>query len=118
MQLQQQELFVQAPAWTEQRLVSYLREGWAGSLELTLTRNRVSMASVHFLHPEHIVLRLHERFLEAPESVVRALRTFAAEHHDSPVGQRARRLDPLVTRVTRILRKMDTAELEKRVRDD
>lgn len=53
-------------------------------VELVLTRNRVSMASVRFLREGYVRLRLHEAFREAPDTVQRALvaylRTRRREH--------------------------------------
>jgi len=49
---------------------------------------------------------------------IRDLRAFAEQHRDSPVGERARRLDPLLKRIVRILRKIPAKEFEERVRDD
>jgi len=42
-------------------------------VELTLTRNRVSMAAVRFVGERHAQVRLHEAFVEAPEAVLLAL---------------------------------------------
>ena len=42
-------------------------------VELVLTRNRVAMASVHFVAERHARLRLHETFASAPDDVLAAL---------------------------------------------
>ena len=42
-------------------------------VELALTRNRVSMASVQFLAERHARIRLHEHFAAAPDDVMVAL---------------------------------------------
>ena len=49
---------------------------------------------------------------------IRDLRAFARERGDAPVAERARRLDPLLKRIVRILRKIPAQEFEARVRDD
>ncbi len=59
------------------RTVEQLRRGLAERsgqrLELTLTQNRVTMASVRFVGERHARVRLHEAFLEAPAAVQDAL---------------------------------------------
>lgn len=45
-------------------------------VNLTITDNRISMASVDFSKPQFIKVRLHEEFLKAPEDVVNALKRF------------------------------------------
>ena len=42
-------------------------------VELVLTRNRVTMASVHFITERHVKVRLHEVFASAPDQVFTAL---------------------------------------------
>jgi len=42
-------------------------------VDLTLTRNRVSMASIRFMSERHARLRLHESFVRAPDVVQSAL---------------------------------------------
>jgi hypothetical protein len=42
-------------------------------VELVITKNRVSMVSVHFQSERHVKLRLHEAFLLAPDAVVSAM---------------------------------------------
>lgn len=42
-------------------------------VDMTLTRNRVSMASIRFVSERHARLRLHESFLRAPDTVQDAL---------------------------------------------
>jgi hypothetical protein len=49
---------------------------------------------------------------------IRDLRAFSSEREDSPVAARARRLDPLLARVVRILRKISAKDFEARVSDD
>ncbi len=50
-----------------------LSEGSGMRVDLTLTRNRVSMASIRFVHEGHARLRLHESFVHAPDDVQGAL---------------------------------------------
>jgi len=50
-------------------------------VRLTLTQNRVSMASVQFL-PHEIRVRLHEAFLNAPATVLNALGAYLRSRRD------------------------------------
>jgi hypothetical protein len=45
-------------------------------VDLTLTRNRVSLASIRFAGERHARLRLHESFLQAPEDIRAALAAY------------------------------------------
>lgn len=57
----------------EERLRRQLAEAGRCRVELTLTRNRVSMLSVAFVREGHVRVRLHEQFLNAPPDVFDAL---------------------------------------------
>jgi len=56
-----------------EHLRRYLAEGGGCRVELTATRNRVSMISVVFRREGHARIRLHEQFLAAPLPVREAL---------------------------------------------
>lgn len=58
-----------------QQLRNLLRRH-VGEVNLTVTRNRVSMVSVKFEHPGCVELRLNHSFLSAPDHVVDALGTY------------------------------------------
>ncbi len=45
-------------------------------LRLRITRNRVTMASATFLRENRVVLSLHEGYLDAPDEVIGALRSY------------------------------------------
>lgn len=61
----------------------------------------------------------HEREMQDLDlDFMRALRAFAQEHAESPVGKRAKRMDPLAKRVVRILRGIKASEIDERIRDD
>ena len=49
-------------------------------VELTLTRNRVRMISVHFDKPGSAKIRMHQAFLMAPDEVLVALRSYIRTH--------------------------------------
>ena len=60
-------------ARSDSELADALKDGVLGTLQLHLTRNRVSMASVRFYSRGRVVLRLHEAFRAAPDEVIGAL---------------------------------------------
>ncbi len=55
-------------------------------VHLTITDNRVSMASIDFSKPKAIRVRLHEEFLKAPEDVVEALKNYLQTRRKSDWG--------------------------------
>ncbi|MDA0577948.1 MAG: hypothetical protein O3B24_07610 [Verrucomicrobia bacterium] len=61
---------------TEAELSCLLGEGLDGGLQLVMTQNRVSLASVRFVSRGRAVLRLQEMFLSAPDDVIQALRRY------------------------------------------
>jgi hypothetical protein len=69
---------------TETDLVSYLNEGAEFPVSVKLTRNRVSMLSVVFGADDAVRVRMHEEFLKAPESVLRALRAYLRTRRRKP----------------------------------
>ncbi len=56
-------------------------------VELVLTRNRVSMASVHFVTEGHARVRLHEAFVSAPDDVLSALVAYLRTRRRKPWSQ-------------------------------
>lgn len=77
----QQDLFdavISRTAEDVKRLLSAGRRGM--DIELTLTRNRVRMISVHFDKPGSARIRMHEAFLTAPDEVLMALRRYIRTH--------------------------------------
>lgn len=72
---QQLSLFV-TTARSPSELLRVLQNGGAPSVDLTLTRNRVSMATVSFPPGAPVRLRLHEAYASAPEAVLAALAVY------------------------------------------
>lgn len=64
-----------------ERLRRTLAERAGLRVELVLTRNRVTMASVRFVSEGHVQARLHESFARAPEDVVSALVGYFRSRH-------------------------------------
>ena len=75
----QGDLFASSAGASAEALRRFLSEHGNCRVDLTLTRNRVSMASPEFVREGHARVRLHEQFLRAPmevwESLARYLRT-------------------------------------------
>jgi hypothetical protein len=65
----QGDLFASAAGASAESLRRLLSEACNCRVDLTLTRNRVSMASVSFVTEGHARVRLHAQFLSAPPSV-------------------------------------------------
>ncbi|MBU0677142.1 MAG: hypothetical protein KJ626_03420 [Verrucomicrobia bacterium] len=72
----QQEFFDERREISDTQLVQFLNDGARTPVVVKLTRNRVAMISVDFALPEQTKLRLHERFLGAPDEVLAALRNY------------------------------------------
>ena len=66
-------LFEDAPRLTRAALSRFLNKENRREVDVTFTRNRVTMASVSFPADGPIPLRLHEGFLDAPQPVLAAL---------------------------------------------
>ena len=64
------------PKLSKEELSVFLNENMPTRVDLTLTRNRVTMMSVNIPPEGPISLRLHEQFLEAPNEVLSALRRY------------------------------------------
>jgi len=89
----QHELFPFETGVSRDLLAEMLNDGAPRPVKLTVTRNRVSMASVDFSSPRFIKVRLHERFLTAPREVIQSLRQYLGTHRRSdwkPVAEFAR----------------------------
>ncbi len=69
----QGDLFASSAGASAEALRRYLSENGNCRVDLKLTRNRVSMASLEFVREGHARVRLHEQFLRAPEEVWDAL---------------------------------------------
>jgi hypothetical protein len=76
MQTTQGELFPAGDTLALSDLEVYLCDGLSRPVDVTLTRNRVSMLSVDFGRGSPIKIRMHEQYLQADMSVFRALRLF------------------------------------------
>jgi hypothetical protein len=72
-QIIQGDLFATAAGASEESLRRFLADAGNCRVELTLTRNRVSMATLQFKSQAHVRVRLHEQFLTAPQEVWDAL---------------------------------------------
>jgi len=71
----QRDLFEIAAGRTLESLAAYLNDGARIAVGVTLTRNRVSMASVRF-RDRRIDVRLHQAYLAAPDEIHKALRLY------------------------------------------
>ncbi len=69
----QGDLFATSARGAEERLRRHLAEACDCRVELILTRNRTSMASLRYISDSHVRLRLHQQFLNAPPEVWKAL---------------------------------------------
>lgn len=69
------------PMRGEESVTSLLNDGTPQPIHLTFTTNRVSLASIKFPPKAPIQCRLHRAFLQAPESVLLALRDYC-RHRD------------------------------------
>jgi hypothetical protein len=72
----QGELFSEVAAMPTGAFRAYLNDGARGPVDVTFTRNRVTMLSVVFRSHDAVEVRLHEGYLNAPNAVRRALRTY------------------------------------------
>lgn len=73
---EQCELF-QAPSEQDLvRVTGFLNASARIPVKVVITRNRVSMISIAPADDRTVVVRMHEQFLQAPPSVIRALRTY------------------------------------------
>lgn len=72
----QHELFPFETGVSRELLSDLLNDGAPQPVKLTITTNRVTMASIDFSSDSVIKVRLHEEFLRAPREVVDALRTY------------------------------------------
>jgi len=79
----QHELFPFETGVSRELLAEMLNEGAPRPVHLTVTRNRVTMASVDFSSPRFVKVRLHERFLTAPREVIQSLRQYLRSHRRS-----------------------------------
>jgi len=78
-------------------LAEYLGDRGRVGVDLTLTRNRVSMICVRFPGPGRAAVRLHGAFLRAPADVLAALRTYLRTRRREAwrvVGDFARGIEP------------------------
>ncbi|MDA1044551.1 MAG: DUF45 domain-containing protein [Verrucomicrobia bacterium] len=96
----------EVPAIEPTALVAFLNDDALRVVDVTLTRNRVSMISVVF--PPHrrdaVQLRLHEKFLDAPLDTLHALRTYLRTRRRSAwqtVADYARRIPTQGVQATR-----------------
>ena len=92
----QGDLFASSARGSEENLRRFLAESGNCRVDLTLTRNRVSMATVQFISTGHVRLRLHEKFLVAPRDVWDALALYIRKHQRKEwdiVGDYARSID-------------------------
>lgn len=77
MKIVQHELFPDDTGISKELLLDLLRDGSDLPIKLTITTNRVSMASISFPHNhDAIKVRLHADFLKAPHDVIEALRSY------------------------------------------
>lgn len=92
----QGDLFASSAKATVESLRRFLAEEGCSRVDLTLTRNRVSMATIQFVANAHVRVRLHEHFLVAPTEIWDALalyiRTRSKRAWDV-VGEYARGID-------------------------
>ena len=72
----QLDLFASPKSRFRHELIDYLNEGSSREISVTLTQNRVTMISVEFPPEGPIKLRLHKKYLQAPEETLQALRTY------------------------------------------
>ncbi len=64
------------PELTPEELSAFMNEGMPRTVDVTLTRNRVTMITIEVEPTGAIKLRLHEHFKAAPLTVLRALRRY------------------------------------------
>jgi len=79
--LVQGDLFASSAGASAEALRRFLSESSNCRVELTLTRNRVSMASLRFVTEGHVRVRLHAQFLTAPQEVWDALARYLRKRH-------------------------------------
>lgn len=94
--MRQYELFDGIKGISPESLAEYFNSGSRIPVRMILTHNRVSMVSVKF-GPNHIDLRLHEAFLEAPQEVLAGLRKYLRTRRKSawaPVAAFAQVIEP------------------------
>ncbi len=77
-QARQGELFSEERQRSPEQFVETLRDAVPQTVRVGFTRNRVTMISVRFEQDGTAVIRLHERFLRAPEAVLSALCRYVA----------------------------------------
>ena len=70
----QGDLFASSAGASAESLRRFLSEAGNCRVDLTLTRNRVTMASVSFVTEGHARVRLHAQFITAPQEVFDLLR--------------------------------------------
>ena len=72
----QGDLFATSAKASAESLRRFLSEAGDCRVDLTLTRNRVTMASVAFVTERHARVRLHAHFITAPEDIWNALAAY------------------------------------------
>jgi hypothetical protein len=72
----QGDLFASSAGASTESLRRFLSEAGNCRVDLTLTRNRVTMASVSFVTEGHARVRLHAQFITAPQNVWEALASY------------------------------------------
>ena len=82
----QHELFPFDTGMSKELLCDVLNHHAPREVKLTITDNRVSMATIDFSKPQAIRVRLHEEFLKAPEDVIEALKSYLHAPNKSDWG--------------------------------
>jgi predicted SprT family Zn-dependent metalloprotease len=78
--LEQAELFSGRPRRELSEVTLFLNDGTRHKVTVRLTRNRVSMISIEGYFPGPTMIRMHRDFLDAPQDVLDALRTYVRTH--------------------------------------
>jgi hypothetical protein len=93
----QGELFAVGQARTRGELIRTVSSDGRVAVEVTLTRNRVSLATIHFAADGPAQVRLHEAFLAAPADVIDALARYLRRRRRADwlaVSRFARHIEP------------------------
>lgn len=94
---QQRDFLADTESHSPEALCAFLNENAPRPVEVTFTRNRVTMISVDLGQPGAVRLRLHEQFAAAPEAIRKALRLYLRTHRRSAwriVSAYARDIEP------------------------
>jgi hypothetical protein len=83
----QGDLFASTAGTSGESLRRFLSEAGNCRVDLTLTRNRVSMASVVFVSEGHARVRLHAQFITAPQAIWDALADYLRRRRRSDWGK-------------------------------